>query len=69
MHIRLLLANATLLAISASLTSCGSSTKVTSTNERSVGQQLTDLNDARMQGIVTEKEYARLRKAIISKND
>ncbi len=69
MHFRLLFASSALLVISASLTSCGSSTKVTSTNERSAGQQLTDLNEARQQGLVTEKEYARLRKAIIKKND
>lgn len=51
------------------LTSCGSSTKVTSTNERSVGQQLTDLEQARVQGIITDREYARLKKAIINRND
>lgn len=68
MHIRLILANSALIILSASLTGCGG-TKVTSTNERSVGQQLTDLNDARQQGIVDDKEYARLKKAIINKND
>ncbi len=69
MNFRSILSSSVLILISASLTSCGSSTKVTSTNERSVGQQLSDLNDARVQGIITEKEYSRLRKAIISKND
>ena len=68
MHFRLFLASTALLAISACLTSCGSSTKVTSTNERRAGQQLTDLNEARQQGLITEKEYSRLRKAIIKKN-
>ncbi len=68
MHFRLFLASTALFAISACLTSCGSSTKVTSTNERSAGQQLTDLNEARQQGLITEKEYSRLRKAIIKKN-
>lgn len=51
------------------LTGCGTSTKVTSTNERSVGQQLTDLEQARQQGIITDREYNRLKKAIINKND
>lgn len=58
-----------IVATSANLTSCGSSTKVTSTNERSVGQQLTDLEQAYRQGIITEKEYLSLKKAIIKKND
>ena len=54
---------------SVTLTSCGSSTEVRTTNERSVGQQLTDLEQARQQGIITESEYASLKKAIIKKND
>ena len=58
-----------LIAISLILSGCGSSTKVTSTNERSVGQQLTDLNLAYQQGIMTEKEYEKLKKAIINNND
>jgi hypothetical protein len=69
MNFRSILSSSFLILISASLTGCGSSTKVTSTNERSAGQQLTDLNEARQQGLITEKEYARLRKAIIKKND
>lgn len=69
MNLRLLLSSAIVIAMSFSLTGCGSTTKVTSTNERSVGQQLTDLNDARQQGIITEKEYSRLRNAIIKNND
>jgi len=68
MNFRNILSSSILILISASLTGCGG-TKVTSTNERSVGQQLTDLNDARQQGIIDDKEYARLKKAIISKND
>jgi len=35
----------------------------------SVGRQLTDRDAAYRQGIITEKEYMKLRKAIISKND
>lgn len=53
----------------ATLSSCGTSTKVTSTNERSVGQQLTDLNEAYQQGIISKREYDKLRKAIIKDHD
>ncbi len=51
------------------LPACVSSSKVNSTNQTSVGQQLTDLDRAYHQGIITEKEYLKLRKAIIKKND
>jgi len=51
------------------LTSCFSSSKVDAASEGSVGKQLTDLDAAYRQGIITEKEYMKLRKAIISKND
>ncbi|MEO7101302.1 MAG: hypothetical protein ABI162_18265 [Luteolibacter sp.] len=51
------------------LTSCFSSSKVDTKNERSVGQQLTDLDAAYKQSIITEKEYLKLKKAIINKND
>lgn len=52
-----------------SLTGCFSSSKVNSSNETSVGRQLTDLDNAYRQGVITEKEYLKLRKAIIKKND
>lgn len=57
------------LASPALLSSCGGSTEVTSKNERSVGQQLTDLSQAYMQGIISEKEYEKLKSAIIRAND
>jgi hypothetical protein len=69
MTFRLLLANAALLAFSAGVSGCFSSSKVNSSNERSAGQQLTDLDQAHRQGIINDKEYARLRKAIIKKYD
>lgn len=50
-----------------SLTGCISTSKVQSADS-SVGQQLMDLDRAYRQGIVNEKEYQRLRKAIIKKN-
>jgi len=58
-----------LAAGSLCLPSCISSSKLQSTNEASVGRQLTDLDNAYRQGVVTEKEYLKLRKAIIKKND
>jgi uncharacterized protein YceK len=69
MNARSILSSALLVAISCGLSGCGSSTKITSTNERSVGQQLTALDQARQQGIITDKEYAKLKKAIINRND
>lgn len=55
----------------AALPGCISSSDVESsiTQQSSVGQQLTDLDKAYQQGVVTEKEYLKLRKAIIRNND
>lgn len=53
----------------ASLSGCFSSSKVLSKNEASVGQQLIDLDKARHQGIIDEKEYLKLKKALIKNND
>ena len=62
--------SSTLLAIgSLVLSGCISSSEVKSTNQTSVGQQLTDLDRAYHQGVITEKEYLKLRTAIIKKND
>ena len=69
MNSRSILSSVLLVAISCSLTSCFSSSKVDTKNEATVGQQLTDLDRARQQGIINEKEYLKLKKAIISKND
>jgi hypothetical protein len=69
MTLRAILSSIILSALASSLTGCGSSTKVTNTKETSVGQQLTDLEHARQQGIINEKEYAKLKKAIIKNND
>lgn len=68
MNSRSILAGVFIAAISLSVTSCFSSSEV-KTTPTSVGQQLTDLDRAYHQGIITEKEYLRLKKAIISKND
>ena len=59
-----------LLAMSPlALVGCFSSSEVKSSNEASVGQQLTDLDRAYHQGIITEKEYMRLKKALIKRHD
>ena len=47
---------------------CVSSSEIKSP-QSSVGQQLMDLQHAYQKGIISEKEYDRLRKAIIKEND
>ena len=69
MTLRSILSTFVLIAISSSLTSCFSSSKVLSKNEASVGQQLIDLEHARDQGIIDDKEFAKLKKALIKNND
>ena len=69
MKLRLILSCLALASFSLVLTGCGSSTEVTATNEVSVGQQLTDLDKARAQRIITDREYERLKKAIIKRYD
>ena len=51
------------------LVSCGPSTQLTNGQESSVGQQLTDLDNAYRQGIISEREYHRLKKALIARYD
>jgi hypothetical protein len=50
------------------LTGCGSSRTVQQ-QQSSVGQQLLDLEKSYKDGIITQKEYERLKKAIIRDND
>ena len=69
MNFRAFLSSIALITVSCTATGCFSSSKVSSKNEASVGQQLTDLDRARQQQIITEKEYLRLKKAIIKNND
>ena len=69
MNFRSILSFIVIAAFCGSLTSCFSSSKVDSKNEASVGKQLTDLDTAYKQGIITESEYQKLRKAIIKNND
>jgi hypothetical protein len=51
------------------LTHCGSDTRVTTNSQISVGQQLSDLENAHQRGIISDSEYKRLKKVIIRKND
>ncbi|WP_411827839.1 hypothetical protein [Luteolibacter sp. AS25] len=69
MHTRFILSCVFTAAISLPLAGCFSSSKVNTKNEASVGQQLTDLDMAYRQGIISEKEYVRLKKALIKRND
>ena len=58
---------AAILAVSV-LPGCVSHSKV-QTNSASVGQQLQDLEKSYKDGIITQKEYERLKKALIKQND
>ena len=50
------------------LPGCGSSPRPV-TNEKSAGTQLIELKDARDKGLITEKEYERMRKRIVRDHD
>lgn len=52
-----------------SLVSCGGGSRVEPTREVSVGQQLSDLDAAYRQGIISEREYKRLKSALIKRYD
>lgn len=58
----------TAFLVSPLLTGCAHKTTVQSSNI-SVGQQLDDLDKAYKNGTITQKEYEKLKKAIIKKND
>ena len=69
MNTKSILFSVLLLAITSILSGCGSSPTVTTTHERSVGEQLADLSEAHQQGIINDKEFAKLKEALIKKND
>lgn len=54
------------LACAASLSACGSSTKVEA-RTTTVGQELKDLDDARNKGLLTEDEYSKKRDEIMKR--
>ncbi len=69
---KLLLAFCTLAALIVPLAltpGCASRSKVSVSQGSSVGQQLQDLDKSYKDGIISQKEYERLKKAIISNND
>lgn len=68
MSFRFVVSSLSIVMFAVSLSGCGG-TKVTTTNEVSVGQQLSDLDRARSQGIIDEGEYKRLKKALIKRYD
>ena len=51
------------------LAGCVSSSKTESQTTVSVGQQLQDLDKAYKEGTITQKEYEKLRKALIKRYD
>ena len=53
----------------AALPGCASKTTVTSNQNTSVGQQLQDLDKAYKDGAINQKEYEKLKKALIKRND
>jgi hypothetical protein len=48
---------------------CVSKSTVQANSSASVGQQLQDLDKSYKDGIITQKEYERLKKALIKQND
>lgn len=50
------------------LPGCGSSPRP-ATGEKSAGTQLIELKEARDKGLITEKEYERMRKRIVREHD
>ena len=64
---RSLLRTAGLAVAAAVLAGCGSTTKVQQAD--SVGKQLQELDESYQKGIITKKEYERLKKAIIREHD
>ena len=70
-HVKTLIITCALIAATLAvslLPGCVSSSK-TQNSSASVGQQLQDLEKSYNDGIITKKEYDRLKKAIIKNND
>jgi hypothetical protein len=51
------------------LPGCGGGTTLRQNNQSSVGQQLQDLDKAYKDGVITQKDYEKLKKKIIKEND
>ena len=59
------LLGATVIAMVLSVTACGGSTTTVKQTETQ-GKQLLDLKEAKDQGVITEKEYEKTKKKILS---
>ena len=69
MNKTLLLIQAAAVAALVACAGCRSSSSTTVNPAGSAGQQLMDLKKARDTGLITEKEYERMRKKIVKEND
>jgi hypothetical protein len=47
------------------VTGCGGTTRVETTNSVTLGQQLTDLDKAYKDGVITEKEYNKAKESML----
>ena len=60
---------AVIVALALSLTACGGNdTQTTVKTTETQGKQLLDLKEAYDQGVITEKEYNKTKKAILKQN-
>lgn len=58
-----------LLLAAAILTGCSGGGARVESNTKSAGEQLQDLDKARDQGLITDREYERMRKRIVREHD
>ena len=71
-HVKILVITCALTAVvlaGSVLPGCASRTSVQANPSASVGQQLQDLDKAYKDGIIDQKEYEKLKKALIKKSD
>jgi hypothetical protein len=68
-HFTLLAALVAAMVAAPLLPGCASKSTTTVTQSTSVGQQLQDLEKAYKDGTISQKEYEKLKKALIKKND
>ena len=66
---RMVMGSVAALGLCTALCGCGSTNTVQTKPESSPGQQLMELDQAKEKGLVTEREYERMRKKIVREND
>ncbi|MGE3310160.1 MAG: SHOCT domain-containing protein [Limisphaerales bacterium] len=59
---------ASVVAYGLAVAGCGSS-KPTPVSSKSAGEQLLELNEAKEKGLISDREYERMRKNIVRSND